>query len=83
MNPSVNRGELAKELMNEFYPHIFFIWVFSNMLNFMQCWVWCNNMKQLNDIIKDIRKKEIESIQSDIIHKAAFFDSWKEELLYD
>jgi len=83
MDSSVNRDELARKIMNKFSPHIFFIWVFSNMPNFMQCWVWCNNMKQLNDIIRNIRKESIESIQSDIIHKAAFFDSWKEELLYE
>jgi DNA-binding Lrp family transcriptional regulator len=83
LDPSVNRDEIAKELMDRFSPHIFFIWVFSNIPNFMQCWVWCNNMKQLNDIIKAIRKERIESFQSDIIHKAAFFDTWKEDLLYD
>ncbi|MHA1224141.1 MAG: hypothetical protein ACTSSG_08120 [Candidatus Heimdallarchaeaceae archaeon] len=40
-------------------------------------------MKQLNDIIKSIKKESIETVQSDIIHKAAFFDTWKEKLLYD
>ncbi|MHA2309318.1 MAG: Lrp/AsnC family transcriptional regulator [Candidatus Heimdallarchaeaceae archaeon] len=83
LDPSVNRDELAKELMDKFSPHIFFVWVFSNMPNFIQCWVWCNNMKQLNEIIKEIRKERIEYIQSDIIHKAAFFDTWKEDLLYE
>ena len=83
LDPSVNRDELANKLMDKFSPHIFFVWVFGNMPNFMQCWVWCNNMKQLNDIIKDIRKEKIDSFQSDIIHKAAFFDTWKEDLLYD
>ncbi len=83
LDPSVNRDELAKELMERFSPHIFFIWTFSNMPNFMQCWVWCNNMKQLNEIIKNFRKERVESVQSDIIHKAAFFDTWKEDLLYE
>jgi DNA-binding Lrp family transcriptional regulator len=83
IDPSANRDELAKEIMKKFSPHIFFIWTFSNLPNFMHCWVWCNNMKQLNDIIKDLRKEKIEKITSDIVHKAAFFDTWKEELLYD
>ncbi|MHA1668138.1 MAG: Lrp/AsnC family transcriptional regulator [Candidatus Heimdallarchaeaceae archaeon] len=81
--PSVNRDELAKNILTKFSPNVFFVWVFSNMPNFIQCWVWCNNMKQLNDIIKSIKKESIETVQSDIIHKAAFFDTWKEKLLYD
>ncbi len=78
-----NKNEFAKRIMDKFHPHIFFIWSFGNLPNFILCWVWCNNMKQLNEIITDLRKEKIVSLTSDVVHKAAFFDTWKEELLYE
>ncbi len=78
-----NREKFAQKIMDKFNPHIFFTWSFSNLPNFLLCWVWCNNMKQLNDIVSNLRKENIKSVSTDIVHKAAFFDTWKEELLYE
>ena len=83
LDSSEDRKEFAQKIMDQFNPHIFFTWSFSNLPNFLLCWVWCNNMKQLNDVVSGLRKENVKSVTTDIIHKAAFFDTWKEDLLYD
>ncbi len=83
LNLNEDRSKFAQRIMADFYPHIFFIWNFSNLPNFLLCWVWCDNMKQFNDITSKLRKENINSLTSDIVHRAAFFDTWKEDLLYE
>jgi len=83
LKPSVNKDELAKKLIEKYRPNIFFIWIFSNLPNLLVCWVWVNNMKELNDIMQNLKKERVESVISDIIYSGTFLDTWKEKLLYE
>ncbi|MFX1520942.1 MAG: AsnC family transcriptional regulator [Promethearchaeota archaeon] len=83
LDPSVDKNEMAQNIIAQYTPHIFFCWTFSNLPNLILCWVWCNTMQQLNDIIANLKQEKIESLISDVIYKGIFLDTWKEDLLYE
>jgi len=82
LKPSIDRIEFAKSLCNKYQPYILVSYSFSNLPNSLLFWVWTKTIKQLNTLIQNIKKEDIESIITDIIRKATFLDTWKEELLY-
>jgi len=83
LNPSVEKNEFAKYLHNKYEPNLFFCWTFSNLPNLIVCWVWANNMKELTQIVENVKKEKIKSILFDIMSSVYYFDTWKEKLLYE
>ncbi|MFW9865282.1 MAG: Lrp/AsnC family transcriptional regulator [Candidatus Thorarchaeota archaeon] len=82
INPSVEKNEFAKFLNEKYHPHIFYCWTFSNLPNHILCWVWTNTMKELTDLVENIKKEKTDSIITDIMYKVFYFDTWKESILY-
>ena len=82
INPSLEKNEFAKHLNENYEPNLFYCWTFSNQPNLIICWVWSNTMKELTNLVDNIRKENIESIIFDIMSKVSYFDTWKEKLLY-
>ena len=80
---SENISELAEKIKELYSPNIFFSWTFGNLPNFLLCWVWCNNMKELNDLVANLKKEKIDSLVFDIMNKVDYFDTWKEKLLFE
>ena len=83
INPSVDKNEYAKHLNEKYDPHTFYCWTFSNLPNLIICWVWANTMKELTELVENIKKENIESIVFDIMYKVFYFDTWKEKILYN
>ncbi|MFX0140518.1 MAG: winged helix-turn-helix transcriptional regulator, partial [Candidatus Hodarchaeota archaeon] len=82
INPMVDKNEFAKYLNENFHPNLFFCWTFSNLPNLILCWVWVNTMKELTELVDNIKKENIDSIIVDIMYKVFYFDTWKEKLIY-
>ncbi|MFX1325743.1 MAG: Lrp/AsnC family transcriptional regulator, partial [Promethearchaeota archaeon] len=82
INPSVEKNEFAKFLNDKYHPNIFYCWTFSNLPNLILCWVWTKTMKELTDLVENIKKESIDSIIVDIMYKVFYFDTWKESMLY-
>jgi DNA-binding Lrp family transcriptional regulator len=82
INPSVEKNEFAKLLNEKYHPHIFYCWTFSNLPNQILCWVWTNTMKELTELVENVKKENIDSIIFDIMYKVFYFDTWKESMLY-
>lgn len=82
VNPSIDKNEFAKNLNDTFEPNLFYCWTFSNLPNLIVCWVWSNNMKELTDLVENIKKEKIDSIVVDIMYKVFYYETWKEKLLY-
>ncbi len=82
INPMVDKNEFAKYLNENFYPNLFFCWTFSNLPNLILCWVWVNTMKELTELVENIKKENIDSIIIDIMYKVFYFDTWKEKLIF-
>ncbi len=82
INPMVDKNEFAKYLNENFHPNLFFCWTFSNLPNLILCWVWANTMKELTELVENIKKENIDSIIIDIMYKVFYFDTWKEKLIY-
>ncbi|MHA1195277.1 MAG: hypothetical protein ACTSRH_04200 [Promethearchaeota archaeon] len=40
-------------------------------------------MRELNNLIDNLRKENIESLTHDIIHKGFYFGTWKDKLLHE
>ena len=81
-NPMTDKLRLAKELNEKYDPHLFYCWTFSNLPNLIVCWVWVNSMKELTDLVENIKREKVESILFDIMSNVYYFDTWKEKLLY-
>ena len=81
LNPSVDKNEFAKYLNDKYEPNLFFCWTFSNLPNLILCWVWSNTMKELTDLVENVKKEKIDSILFDIMYKVFYFDTWKEKML--
>jgi len=82
-NPSVERNELAQKLIETYSPNIFYCWNFSNIPNLILCWVWAKTMKELNELVENIKKEQVDSLIFDIMYKALYFETWKEKLLFE
>jgi len=82
LKSSLDRIQFAKSLSEKYKPYLLVSYTFSNLPNTLLFWVWTKTMKHLNDLIENIKKEEIDSITTDIIRKALFLDTWKEELIY-
>ncbi len=82
LNPSIDKNEFAQYLNGKFNPNLFYCWTFSNLPNLILCWVWVNTMKELNQLVEKIKQENIDSIVSDIMYKAFYFDTWKEKMLF-
>ena len=82
VNPSIEKNEFAKHLNDTYEPNLFYCWTFSNLPNLIVCWVWANNMKELTDLIENIKKEKVDSIIVDIMYKVFYHETWKEKLLY-
>ncbi|MEJ2249473.1 MAG: winged helix-turn-helix transcriptional regulator [Candidatus Lokiarchaeota archaeon] len=80
--PSVDKIDFAKYLNEKYSPNLFYCWTFSNIPNFILCWVWSNTMKELDELIDNIKSETIDSLIFDIMYKAFYFDTWIEKLLY-
>ena len=83
INPSMDKNEFAGSLIDKYSPNIFYCWIFSNLPNLVLCWTWANTMKDLNDLVKKVKKDAIESITFDIMYKGLYFDTWKEKMLFE
>ena len=83
LKSSVNKEETAQFLVDQYKPHMFFCWTFSNIPNFLLCYSWCNTMAELNEMIAKLRKEKIESVVVDVLFKGLFYDTWKEKILYE
>jgi DNA-binding Lrp family transcriptional regulator len=82
VNPSVEKLKFAKYLNEKYHPNLFYAWTFSNLPNIIVCWVWTNNMKELNGLIDNMKAETIDSIIFDIMYKVLYFETWKEKILY-
>ncbi|MFW9946227.1 MAG: winged helix-turn-helix transcriptional regulator [Candidatus Odinarchaeota archaeon] len=82
VNPVVDKNEFAQYLNENFHPNLFYCWTFSNLPNLILCWVWANTMKELTELVENIKKENIDSIIVDIMYKVSYFDTWKEKLIY-
>ncbi len=82
INPSIEKIKFAKYLNEKYHPNLFYAWTFSNLPNIIVCWVWTNNMKELNELVDNIKAETIDSIIFDIMYKALYFETWKEKILY-
>ncbi|MFX1454136.1 MAG: AsnC family transcriptional regulator [Promethearchaeota archaeon] len=82
LRSSIDRIEFAKLINSKYQPFIMFCYTFSNLPNTLLFWVWTKTIKQLNILLDDIQKEEVESVITDIIRKGMFLDTWKEDLLY-
>ncbi|NVM36493.1 MAG: Lrp/AsnC family transcriptional regulator [Candidatus Lokiarchaeota archaeon] len=82
VNPSFDKNEIAHFLNEKYHPNLFYCWTFSNLPNVILCWVWANNMKELTELVENIKKEDIDSIIFDIMYKVYYFDTWKEKILY-
>ena len=83
LNPTADRVKVAKYISGKFQPFVMFCWTFSNLPNTLLCWIWTNNLKQLNDLIEALKIDGVESIITDIIRRGYFIDTWIDDLLYD
>lgn len=79
---STDRTQFAKLISNKYKPFILVCYTFSNLPNTLLFWVWTKTIKQLNELLENIKNEEIESVITDIIQKSMFLDTWKDELLY-
>jgi len=82
LNPTTDKIQLARQVVEKYHPSVFFCWSFSNLPNMLLFFVWTNTIEQLNNLLDKIKKEEIESVATDIMRKGWFLDSWKEDLLY-
>lgn len=80
LNPSVDKHEVAQFIHDNYKPNIFFIWTFSNLPNLLTCFVWCNTMKQLHEMIENLKKEKVESIIPDVLYEGLFFETWVDKL---
>jgi DNA-binding Lrp family transcriptional regulator len=83
IGPTVEKNELSKLLNDKYHPHIFYCWTFSNLPNLIHCWVWTNTMKELTELVENVKKESIDSLVFDIMYKVRYFDTWKESMLYE
>jgi Lrp/AsnC family leucine-responsive transcriptional regulator len=81
-NPSVDKNKIAHLLNEKYYPNLFYCWTFSNLPNIILCWVWANTMKELTDLVENIKNENINSIIFDIMYKVYYFETWKEKILF-
>ncbi|MBD3193955.1 MAG: winged helix-turn-helix transcriptional regulator [Candidatus Lokiarchaeota archaeon] len=82
-NPNVNKTNFAKMLNEKYHPNLFYVWTFSNLPNLINCWVWTNNMEELHEVAEKIKRENINSLIFDIMYQAFYFDTWKEQKLYE
>ncbi|MFX1378722.1 MAG: Lrp/AsnC family transcriptional regulator [Promethearchaeota archaeon] len=82
LNPSIDKNEFAKHLNEKYDPNLFYCWTFSNLPNLIICWVWANTMKELTELVENIKQENIDSIVFDIMFKVFYFETWKEKLLF-
>ena len=83
INTSMDKIEFSKHLNEKYHPNLFYCWTFSNQPNLILCWVWANTMKEMTDLVEDLKKEKIESIVFDIMYKVYYFDTWKEKFLIE
>ena len=81
--PSVDKNQFSKFLNDKYHPNIFYCWTFSNLPNLIHCWIWTNSMKELTELIENVKKEKIDSLVFDIMYKVYYFDTWKESMLYE
>ena len=82
VKPSIDKNEVAQFLNEKYHPNLFYCWTFSNLPNVILCWVWANTMKELTELVENVKKENIDSIIFDIMYKVYYFDTWKEKILY-
>jgi DNA-binding Lrp family transcriptional regulator len=82
IKPSTDRVQFGKLLCEKYKPFLLVCYTFSNLPNTLLFWVWTKTMKQLNELLEDIKNEEIISIITDIIQQSIFLDTWKDELLF-
>ncbi len=82
VKPSVDKNEAAQLLNEKYHPNLFYCWTFSNLPNVILCWVWADTMKELTELVENIKKENIDSLIFDIMYKVYYFDTWKEKILY-
>ncbi|MFW9940808.1 MAG: Lrp/AsnC family transcriptional regulator [Candidatus Thorarchaeota archaeon] len=82
LDPTADRTEIATLISEKYQPYVMFCWTFSNLPNTVLCWIWTNTIKQLNDLIEKLKTDKIESIETDIIRRGLFLDTWIDDLLY-
>jgi DNA-binding Lrp family transcriptional regulator len=82
IKPSMDKMDFSKYLNDKYEPNLFYCWTFSNQPNLVLCWVWANTMKEMTDLVEEIKQEQIESIIFDIMYKVYYFETWKEKLLY-
>ncbi|MFW9879829.1 MAG: AsnC family transcriptional regulator [Candidatus Thorarchaeota archaeon] len=81
LKTTTNKDEVANFLINEFKPHIFFCWTFSNVPNFLLCYSWSKTINDLNDLMKKMKANEIESVVADVLFKELYYETWRDKIL--
>jgi DNA-binding Lrp family transcriptional regulator len=81
LKPGTNKDEIANSLINDYKSHIFFCWTFSNIPNLLLCYVWSKTINELNDLMKLIKKDEVESVVADVLFKELIYETWRDEIL--
>ncbi|MHA2128209.1 MAG: winged helix-turn-helix transcriptional regulator [Promethearchaeota archaeon] len=82
LDPTADRVHMSKLISEKYQPYVMFCWTFSNLPTTILCWVWTNTIKQLNNLIENLKTEKIESVETDIIRKGLFLDTWVDDLLY-
>ena len=81
LHPTVDKAQVAEQIVEKYQPFILYCWTFSNIPSTLLCWVWSNTIQQLNELLENLKKENIESVVTDIIRKGWFLDSWIDDLL--
>ncbi|MFX1470384.1 MAG: Lrp/AsnC family transcriptional regulator, partial [Promethearchaeota archaeon] len=81
LKSGVNKEEVANSLITEYKPFIFFCWTFSNIPNFLLCYTWSKTINDFNDLIKKVKKNEIESVTADVLFKELYFETWRDKIV--
>jgi DNA-binding Lrp family transcriptional regulator len=82
LKPSSDRKQVAQQISDKYNPNILFCWTFSNLPNVILCWVWTNTINELNLLVENLKGEEIDKIDTDIIRKGMFLDTWLDDLVY-
>lgn len=81
LKPTMNKDEIANSFLIKYSPNMFFCWTFSNVPNFLLCYVWSKTVNDLNDLINKIQKEKVESVLADVLFKELYYDTWRDKLL--
>lgn len=84
LRDSVDKKKTLSVLSKEYASNIIFSWYFSNIPRLVLCGIWTPTLKELAEIAKDMRRKEIfSSVTPQMIYNGYIFDTWRDKLLIE